>query len=201
MSARIDYRHVLARLATGPLYEGDTDHWLMLKSELERVRAHYAAMGLEVVMDDVGGYAFLRQRPDDEESAWNQEGMAPIPRILRRTALSYQQTLLLVLLRERLLRHEQSPDLDTPLYLDLSEITEMLRPYYPESNNEKKLYDSVQTLIRRFDALNLLFPMKNRSDSIYRVEQIIKAKLPAEMIAEVRDRLAELTKPEPETVP
>ena len=30
----------------------------------------------------------------------------------------------------------------------------MLRPYYPESNNEKKLYDNVQALLRRFDILN-----------------------------------------------
>lgn len=199
MSAKLDYRHVLARLATGPIYETDSDYWLMLKHEVDRVRAHYAAMGLEVVMDEPGGYAHLRQRADESDEAWQQDGMAPIPRILRRTQLSYHQTVFLVLLRERLLRHEQSPDVDTPLYLDVSDITEMLRPYYPESNNEKKLYDSVQALLRRFDILNLIFPVKNRSEPIYRVEPIIKAKLPAEMIAEIRERLA--GEPKTETEP
>lgn len=190
MSAKIDYRHVLARLATGPIYESDSDYWITLKNEVEKVRTHYAVMALEVVLDEAGGYAYLRQRPEDSEEAWSLDGMAPIPRILRRTPLSYHQTLFLVLLRERLLRHEQSPDVDTPLYLDVPEITEMLRPYFPESNNEKKLYDNVQALLRRFDVLNLIFPMKNRSEPIYRVEPIIKAKLSAEMIAEIRDRLA-----------
>lgn len=190
MSAKIDYRHVLARLATGPIYEADSDYWITLKNEVEKVRTHYAVMALEVVLDEAGGYAYLRQRPEDSEEAWSLDGMAPIPRILRRTPLSYHQTLFLVLLRERLLRHEQSPDIDTPLYLDVPEITEMLRPYYPESNNEKKLYDNVQALLRRFDVLNLIFPMKNRTEPIYRVEPIIKAKLSAEMIAEIRDRLA-----------
>lgn len=199
MSTKIDYRHVLARLATGPIYETDSDYWLVLKGEVDRVRTHYAAMGLEVVVDEPGGYSYLRQRPEESEEAWTQDGMVPIPRILRRTPLSYHQTVFLVLLRERLLRHEQSPDVDTPLYLDLNDITEMLRPYYPESNNEKKLYDSVQSLLRRFDILNLIFPMKNRSEPIYRVEPIIKAKLPAEMIAEIRERLAGEPKTETET--
>lgn len=190
MSAKIDYRHVLARLATGPIYERDTEYWLMLKAELHRVRDHYGAMGLEILLDEPGGYAHVRQRADESDEAWAQDGTIPLPRILRRTPLSYHQTLFLVLLRERLLRHEQSPDVDTPLYLDLNEVTEMLRPYYPESNNEKKLYDNVQALLRRFDILNLILPMKNRSEPIFRVEPIIKAKLPAEMIAEIRARLA-----------
>jgi hypothetical protein len=190
MSAKLDYRHVLARLATGPIYETDSDYWLMLRSEVDRARMHYAAMGLEVVVDEPGGYAYLRQRPEESEEAWTQDGMALIPRILRRTQLSYHQTVFLVLLRERLLRHEQSPDTDTPLYLNVDDITEMLRPYYAESNNEKKLYDNVQALLRRFDILNLIFPIKNRSEPIYRVEPIIKAKLSAEMIAEIRERLA-----------
>lgn len=199
MSAKLDYRHVLARLATAPIYETDSDYWLTLKSEVDRVRTHYAAMGLEVVMDEAGGYAHLRQKPEESEEAWSHDGMAPIPRILRRTPLTYHQTVFMVLLRERLLRHEQSPDVDSPLYLDLNDITEMLRPYYPESNNEKKLYDNVQALLRRFDILNLIFPMKNRSEPIYRVEPIIKAKLPAEMIAEIRERLA--GEPKTETEP
>ena len=199
MSAKIDYRHVLGRLATGPIYETDNDYWQMLKGEVDRVRAHYAAMGLEVVVDEPGGFAYLRQRPDESEEAWTGQGVAPIPRILRRTPLSYHQTLFLVLLRERLLRHDQSPEVDGPLYLDLNDITEMLRPYYPESNNEKKLYDNVQALLRRFDILNLIFPMKNRSEQIYRVEPIIKAKLSAEMIGDIRSRLAGEAKTETDT--
>lgn len=186
---RINHRHVLARLATGPLYEGDSEYWRALKGDFERIRSHFAEMGLTLVIDEVGGYAFLRQAADDTEDSWTDTGLAPLPRILRRTPLSYHQTLFLVLLRERLLRHEQSPDTDAPLYLDLAELTEMLRPYYPESNNERKLFEAVQALVRRFDALNLLAPMKNRSEPIYRVEPIIKAKLPPERIEEIRQRL------------
>jgi hypothetical protein len=176
-------------LATGPIYEGDSDYWRTLKGDFERIRAYFAEMGLTLVIDELGGYAYLRQAAKDAEEGWTDDGFAPLPRILRRTPLSYHQTIFLVLLRERLLRHEQSTETDSPLYLDLTEITEMLRPYYPELNNEKKLYDAVLAIVRRFDALNLLASMKNRSEPIYRVEPIIKAKLPPELIEEIRQRL------------
>ncbi|MDR2980680.1 MAG: DUF4194 domain-containing protein [Puniceicoccales bacterium] len=190
MSTRINYRHVLAKIATGPVYARDTSHWLILRNELERIRSHYAEMGLTVVMDEPAGYAYLRQQPDDTDDAWSELRLDPLPAVLRRRMLSYHQTILLVLLRERLLRHDQSPDTDAALYLSEDEIMEMLRPYFPESNNEKKFRDKVQALLTRFDELNLVFPLKDRTDPIYRVEQIIKAKLPAEQIAEILNRLS-----------
>jgi hypothetical protein len=190
MNPRINHRHVLAKLATGPIYERDTDYWLTLKGELERVRAHYAEMGLIVVVDESAGYAYLRQEADDAAEGWDEARLAPVPIVLRRRKLSYHQTLLLVLLRERLLRHEQSSGADAQLYLKEEDLLEMLRPYFPESNNEKKFRDKALPLLRRADELNILSPLKNRAESIYRVEQIIKAKLPPELIAEIRARLA-----------
>jgi hypothetical protein len=197
MPPRITHRHVLAKLATGPIYERDTDYWLTLKGELERVRAHYTEMGLIVVVDEPAGYAYLRQEADDATESWDEARLAPLPIVLRRRKLSYHQTLLLVLLRERLLRHEQSSSTDTQLYLKEEELLEMLRPYFPESNNEKKFRARALPLLRRADELNLIFPLKNRTESVYRVEQIIKAKLSPEQISEIRLRLS--TPPEEET--
>jgi|GEM_PF-6744793 len=67
----------------------------------------------------------------------------------------------------------------------------MLKRALPTPKREvpKKLYDNVLSLLRRFDILNLVYPMKNRDEHIYRVEPIIKAKLSAELIAEIRMRL------------
>jgi len=190
MNARINHRHVLAKLAVGPIYQSDSEYWVALKGSLDRVRQHFAEMGLLLVLDEGAGYAYLRQMPVEDSEGWAESGMAPLPRILRRTPLSYTQTVFLVLLRERLLRHEMTPGGDGPLYMDFGELTEMLRPYLPAAaNNEKVLHQAVLALIRRFDALNLILPMKNRTEAIYRVEPIIKAKLPPEKIAEVRARL------------
>jgi hypothetical protein len=189
MSARLLHRHVLARLATGPIYESDSEYWLALGEHYDRIRRHYLDMGLEVVRDTTSGFAYLRQLPDDSEETWAEQGVAPLPRILRRTPLSYHQTLMLVLLREALLRHEQSTATEGALYVGADDLREMLLPYFPESNNEKKFFDAVAAIIRRFVGLNLLTALKNRSEPIYRVEPILKARLPAEQIAEIRVRL------------
>lgn len=189
MSLRIEHRHVLARLATGPVYESDSDYWRVLTDQFDRIRAYFLEMGLEIVRDEPGGFAYLRQQPEDAEESWTEDALAPLPRILRRTPLSYHQTLFLVLLREELLRHEQSPTSEGPLYRDTGELTELLRPYFPESNNEKKLYDAVAAILRRFVTLNLLTPLRNRTEPIYRVEPILKARLPAELIADIRQKL------------
>jgi hypothetical protein len=192
VNPRISLRHVVARLVAGPLYQEETDLWNRLLIEEENVRAHYRTMGLEVVVDPESGYAFLKQEEgaDADGGDWQESGEAPLPRLLRRTPLSYHQTLLLVLLRERLLQHEQSPDSEAFLYLDDEALMDLLRPYYGETHNEKKLNERAARVITRLVELGILRKLKNRSDSIYRVEPIIKAKLPAEQIKEVRDRLA-----------
>jgi hypothetical protein len=184
--ARINHRHILARLATGPIYDRDGIYWATLKAELARVRAHFADMGLDVILDEPAGYAYLRQQPAEAGDDWNESKFDPIPVVLRRRMLSYLQTILLVLLRERLLHHEQAADIEGPLVLTENDIFEMLRPYLPETSNEKKNRDKVRPLLTRFDELNLLYPVKNRTEPTYRVEQIIKAKLPVEKIAEIR---------------
>ena len=52
------------------------------------VRDHFATIGVDVVLDETEGYAYLRSR--DEEDA--------LPRLVQRRSLSYPVSLLLVLL-------------------------------------------------------------------------------------------------------
>lgn len=192
MNPRISLRHVIARLVTGPLYQDETELWNRLLTEEADVRAHYRNMGLDVVIDPDSGFAFLKQEETApaEDGDWQESTEAAMPRLLRRTPLSYHQTLLLILLRERLLQHEQSPDSEVYLYLDDDDLTDLLRPYFAETHNEKKLDDRVARVIGRLVDIGVLRKLKNRSEAIYRVEPILKAKLPAEQIKEVRDRLA-----------
>jgi len=188
MTPRLTTRHVITRLVAGPLYQEETDLWHRLRTEAEAVRAHYRQMGLEVVVDEEAGYAFLRQM-DDDDSPGGENGEAPLPRLLRRTPLSYHQTLLMVLLRERLLQHDQSVDGETHLFYDDKELLDLLRPYFPESSNEKKVEERMSRTVSRLVELGVLRKVKNRSEDIYRVEPILRAKLPAEEIREIRDRL------------
>ena len=81
----------IIRLMQGVVYkESDEDTWLVLERHAAPVRDHFAAIGVDVVVADADGYAYLRSRPDDEDDE-------PLPRLVRRRSLTYNASLLLVL--------------------------------------------------------------------------------------------------------
>lgn len=184
-------RHVLVRLVGGPVYQTDTELWGKLMADPGAVRDYFAQIGLELVLDEDAGYAFLRQEsaPEEAPDAGDGPREAPLPRLLRRTALGFLTTVLLVELRERLIRHDQSADGQPNLYLEAREIHAFLQVYCPDIGDEQRTERSIKNAIRRLEELAVLKEVRNRGDLIYRVEPIIRAKLPVEEVAALRARL------------
>lgn len=88
------------RLMQGVVYQ-EIDAWDDLVRHQGAVRDHFAVVGLEVVIDDDEGYAYLR-------TAETPEGEDALPRVIRRRSLTYADSLLLVLLRKRLAEFDLS---------------------------------------------------------------------------------------------
>ncbi|MFL0712895.1 MAG: DUF4194 domain-containing protein [Microcella pacifica] len=68
--------------------------WQTLDRHRSAVVDHFARIGIDVIVDDVEGYAYLSTREPEE-------GEEPLPRLVRRRSLTYNVSLLLVLLRKR----------------------------------------------------------------------------------------------------
>ena len=186
-------RHVIVQLVRGPIYQEDSLLWDRLLTDQGEVESHFHRMGLELVLEEEAGYAFLRnessEETDDEGDAAVIEGEAPLPRLMRRNPLSFLPTVLLLELRERLLRHDQSVDGTDHLYLEFKEIVEFMRSYCGETGNEKKVENKISAAVKRLTDLSLLRQIPSRTEVIYRVEPILRAKLPVDQIEAVRDRL------------
>ena len=165
--------------------------WGRLGAEWEKIKSHFVEMGLEVARDDNAGYAFIRQCEEEEESseAWDDAQTSPLPRVLRRTRLTYHQTIFMVLLREELMRFEQSQEEGDHLYRSALDLREMMVSYYPELHDEKKIHRQISSLVTKFEEWGILKKVRDRDEGLYRVERIIKAKLPPEKLAEVRDQI------------
>ncbi|CAA6677379.1 MULTISPECIES: DUF4194 domain-containing protein [unclassified Lentimonas] len=188
----ISIRNVIVQLVRGPLYQEDSDLWSRLLRDQDKVKLHFHMMGLDLVLDEDAGYAFLRNESggdEDEDEETESEAESSLPRLMRRNALSFLPTVLLLELRERLLRHDQSADGTDHLYLDFQEIREFMQLYCDETGNEKKIEAKVRAAIARLSELSVLRSVTNRSDVIYRVEPILRAKLPVDQIEAIRDRL------------
>ncbi|MDD4867277.1 MAG: DUF4194 domain-containing protein [Mycobacterium sp.] len=173
----------IIRLMQGVVYrESDEDTWLILERLGGGVRDHFATIGVDVVVDDAEGYAYLRSRPEED-------GDEALPRLVRRRALTYNVSLLLVLLRKRLVEFETTGG-DGRLVLATDQIVEMLRLFQAESTNDARVVDQAETTIKKVAELGFLRPLRGQRDH-WEVRRILKAYVDAQTLSDFAAKLRE----------
>jgi hypothetical protein len=175
----------VTQLMKGVVYRDQHEAaWRQLLQLQPQVRDHVAVVGLTVVIDEAEGYAFLRSRPDLDE----EDGPA-IPRLIPRRSLSFHQSLLLVLLRKRLLEFD-AKDADTRLIVSRQEIVDMLRVFLPQHSNEARLVDQLDSYLAKVVDLGFLRRVRAQEE-LYEVRRILKAFVDGQWLADFDLRLAE----------
>lgn len=137
------YAPVIIKLLQG-VVDSDDRHWEMLLSNRTPVTDHFARLGIELVVDESEGYAFLRQAQGDEG-----DDHAGLPRLFRRVRLSYDVTLLCVLLRERLAHFDAHNTDSARLVLSHKELDEMTRAFFRERANEVRMMRNLDAVVNR----------------------------------------------------
>lgn len=177
---------VLIGLMKGVLYqESDQPLWQDLLALQARVRDYVAVLGLELILDEAEGYAFLRTRPV-------AEGEPELPRLVQRRALSFPVSLLLALLRKKLAEFDASGG-DTRLILSRDEIVELIRVFLPGGSNEARVIDQVDTHLNKIVELGFVRRLKvqgGAQQQMIEVRRILKAFVDAQWLAEFDQRLA-----------
>jgi hypothetical protein len=156
--------------------------WNGLLNLQAAVRDYVAVLGLELILDEAEGYAFLRSRPEDEEKI-----EAAIPRLVRRQPLSFPVSLLLALLRKKLAEFDATGG-ETRLILAASDIAELIRVFLPAGSNEAKLIDQVDTHLGKVVKLGFLRPLHGQKQ-MFEVRRILKAFVDAQWLTEFDQRL------------
>jgi len=190
-AASPDLSSLLIPLLKGVIYRGEAsksnaDQWNDLLALQARVRDYVAVLGLELVLDEAEGYAFLRSHERDEVSA----GM---PRLIVRRPLTFPVSLLLALLRKKLAEFDAGGGQEggDRLMLARDEIVELLRVFLPESSNEAQLMDRVDAYINKVVELGFLRRLKTSGQTAsFEVRRILKAYVDAQWLAEFDARLA-----------
>ncbi|MBO0910655.1 MAG: DUF4194 domain-containing protein [Acidobacteria bacterium] len=176
-------------LLKGAVYqESDPALWNLLLNLQPRVRDYVAVLGLELVIDEAEGYAFLRSRAEDEEGGQN------LPRLIARRPLSFPVSLLLALLRKKLAEFDAGGG-DTRLVVSRDEIVELVRVFLPESSNESRTFDQVEAHLNKIVELGFLRRLSpgaraDHANSAFEVRRILKAFVDAQWLAEFDARLA-----------
>jgi hypothetical protein len=174
----------VVQLMKGAVYRDTHDKaWQQLLQLQPQVRDYVEVLGLQVVIDEAEGYAFLRQRPVDEDDG-NQ-----IPRLVPRRSLSFHVSLLLALLRKKLAEFDAQSG-DTRLMLTRAQIAEMLRVFLPATSNEARLLDQIDTHINKAVDLGFLRAAKS-AEPVFEVRRILKAFVDGQWLADFDAKLAE----------
>ena len=177
-------------LLKGVVYrEGDLSLWEGLLHLQPRVRDFVAVLNLDLIVDEAEGYAFLRSKPEEDD-----ESAARLPRLIARRPLSFPVSLLLALLRKKLAEFDAS-GADTRLVLSRDQIVELIRVFLPDTSNEARLIDQIDTHINKIIELGFLRRLKSMSGSTagpasFEVRRILKAFVDAQWLADFDARLA-----------
>lgn len=176
-------------LLKGVIYRETNERlWASLLELQAHIRDYVAVLGLELVLDEAEGYAFAKSRADLSGELENSEA-AKLPRLIARRPLSFPVSLLLALLRKKLAESDAGGG-DTRLVLTRDEIVEIVRVFLPQSTNEARLVDQLDTHVNKIVELGFLRRMKTTSGPpTFEVRRILKAFVDAQWLLDFDARL------------
>jgi hypothetical protein len=181
------------RLFRGPLYDDQQREWEQLKVYFNDVKHYLARIGIKVEINENEGFAYLRQ-PDAED------GEPALPRILRRRALSWEVTLLCVLLRQKLEEFDLKDTDSRKLFVSKGDLKNEIELFFPDRTNRSRLLERLDTYIKNVRDLGYIQQI-GKEDPLdpdrtrFEVKRIIRARITNNELEEI------LTKLEPKDEP
>jgi len=174
---------VVVHLLKGPLYRDSHEKlWVQLLEIRGPVSDYVAVLGLNLLVDEAEGYAYLRSRPEDSDTP-------EYPRLVARRPLSFPVSVLLALLRKRLAELDAS-SAEVRLVLSREQIVEMLRLFLPDTTNEAKLVDAIDAHINKVVEMGFLRRLRG-DDSRFEVRRILRAYVDGQWLSELDSRLSQ----------
>jgi hypothetical protein len=162
--------------------EDDPALWQELLDVQVRTREYVTVLGLELVLDETEGYAYLRQRVA-------AEGEPELPRLVARRQLGYSTSIMLALLRKKLAEADAASG-ESRLILNADQIGDLMRLFLAESTNEAKLMDRVHSDIKRIVEMGFLRRLQGSEDR-FEVRRILKSFVDAQWLSEFEARLTD----------
>lgn len=172
---------LVVNLFQGVLYRESAELlWQALLDLQARVRDYCGVIGLELILDEAEGYAYLRQRVP-------VQGAPELPRLVQRRPLSFPVSLILVLLRKKLAEFD-AISADTRLVVGRDDIVDQMRLFLPDTANEARLLDRMDTHLGKVVELGFLRRLRGQEGQ-YEVRRVLKAFVDAQWLDDFAQRM------------
>lgn len=189
-SRTASYAPVVIKLLQDVLYDDDK-LWKELISNQNQVIEYFERIGVKLIIDENDGFAYIFQPEEDEDSE------SKLPRLVKRIPLSYEVTLISVLLREMLEEFDVREMDSVKLFVTNKDIKDKIDLFFKDQSNRVKLIKNFDTYINSMINLGFLKvvreDVKEKDNTQYEVKRIIKAKISNEKLEEIKEKLNEYT--------
>ncbi len=173
------------RLLQGVVYHDDNAQlWEMLLANVSPLTEYFAKIGLLMVVDEADAMAYLRQPEDDELS----EEADSVPRLFRRTPMTYEQTLLCVLLRDQLRIFEEEDVQNERCVVLQSDLLALWEHFFPIESDKVKLNRVLTSGLRKMEEMKFVRQFEQEPPS-WEIRRIIKARLPLSELEQLQQAL------------
>jgi hypothetical protein len=180
----LPYTPVLIKLLKGPVEYLEKSAWeLLLQYQVELTR-FLQQLGLMLVLEKEDGYAYLEQLRLDEEE--NVAGW------IRRVQLGYEESILLVLLRDMMAEFEVGDAGARELIKKRREIKEYAELFFKENPSRVKFIRDLDRLIDRVEELGFIEKIEAADlsdEEKFRIKKIIKARVDHEILENFKNQL------------
>lgn len=181
----VSYAAAVRKLLKGVVYHDDPV-WNQIRDYETPIRDYLGKIGLGLHLDDIGSFAYLydESRDDDSHSA--------LPALTTRRNLSFTDTLLLLLLRERLDEHEMRDLEGSRLILSEDDIQELVGFFTSQGTDARQIAHNITSSVKRLKNAGFL---TERTDGRYEVRPLIRAKINADELDNLKARLSAYIQP------
>lgn len=184
-----EWNPAAVRLLQGVVYHDDGPVWDVVLRSQSRLEDYFAAIGLRLIIDEPEGFAYLRQLTSEDDGEL-PEGYETLPKLFRRIRLSYDATLLCVLLREELRRFEEEEVDNERCVVATAELFEQWKSFFAFEHDEVRLKRTLETALKKLEELKFVRPFGTKSDE-WEVRRILKARLTAADLEKLKTELVE----------
>ncbi len=193
------------RLLRGPVYrkQEKKETWNTLITYKSSLDEYFGVLGLRVFLETEDGYAFLEEvgerlekGMEDETEEMEAEVKTSLPHLIRKTPLSYQASMLCVLLRYEIEKFETSQSEADCVIMRKSEIAALYRSFTKDRADEVKQMKNLDRTLKTLSDLTYLFTGSDTfsqgdisDDAEFELSPILKARIDTDFMKELLSKM------------
>ncbi|RYY90335.1 MAG: DUF4194 domain-containing protein [Chitinophagaceae bacterium] len=181
----LPYTPLLAKLLKGPIEYVEKASWELLLQYETQFSSFLLQLGLKLVLEKNDGYAYLEQVKDDSGD--------PLVSWMTRRTLTYDESVLLVLLRDMMADFEIGEATSRELIKKRREIKEAAEDFFKENASRVRFVRELDRLIERVCELGFLEKWEGaelEDEQKFRIKKWIKSRVDSEILHQFKQNLA-----------